>query len=186
VLPVLDYKLRIRLAPFVPVAVLASAALAACGGSSPSHGGSTPYGPRSSPIAVSRCMRANGVPNFPDPSEGPDGGGVGFPGGLFVSSNGSMVVDGVSVAGPALANAEKVCKAYLPPSGPPPKLSASKKLQLLAYARCMRTHGVPNFPDPTFTAGGGALSAQVKLGPGINQASPAVQRAAKACGLLRP
>jgi hypothetical protein len=129
-------------------------------------------------------MRANGVPNFPDPSEGPDGGGVGFPGGLGISSNGSLIVNGTVIAGPAIANAQTACRVYLPPSGPPPTLPESKKLQLLAYSRCMRSHGVPNLPDPVFSAGGGGGGFKVEAGPGLNQASPAIQQAAKACGLL--
>jgi hypothetical protein len=42
----------------------------------------------------------------------------------------------------------------------------------LAFARCIRSHGVPNFPDPS--PGGGLLFA---LGAGINPSSPAVQAA---------
>jgi hypothetical protein len=42
----------------------------------------------------------------------------------------------------------------------------------------MRTHGVPNFPDPTF--GGGGLKSQ--LPSGVDPQSPAFQKAAAACG----
>ena len=43
----------------------------------------------------------------------------------------------------------------------------------------MCTHGVPNFPDPTFPAGGGIAG---KLPPGLSRSSPAFERAAKECG----
>jgi hypothetical protein len=122
-------------------------------------------------------MRANGVSGFPDPSAGP-GGGVGFQG-LFMQPDGSIVVDGNTFAGPALQRAEKACKAYLPPSGPPPPPSASQKAAALAQARCMRAHGITDFPDPNFSGGG----VQVTLGAGLNPASPAFVQAAKACGL---
>lgn len=52
----------------------------------------------------------------------------------------------------------------------------------LRFADCMRSHGVPNFPDPP--AGGGGI--QFKAGSGINPQSPAFQAAQKACGNLIP
>ena len=48
----------------------------------------------------------------------------------------------------------------------------------LKYAQCMRTHGVPNFPDPTAD---GSFSLT-----GINPRSPAFQTAQKACSKLLP
>ncbi len=122
-------------------------------------------------------MRANGVSGFPDPREGPNGGGVGFPGGLFVTSDDSIVVMGIPFSGPALLHAENVCKAYLPPSGPPPAVSESQRERAIANAECMRKHGVPNFPDPTFSGGQGNAG----LG-GVNPESPAFKQAAAACG----
>jgi hypothetical protein len=47
----------------------------------------------------------------------------------------------------------------------------------IANAQCMRKHGVPNFPDPTFS--GGDLNAGLA---GLNPESPAFKRAAAACG----
>jgi hypothetical protein len=126
---------------------------------------------------MSRSMRANGVSGFPDPREGPNGGGVGFPGGLLVTSSDSMVVMGIPFSGPALLHAEKACKEYLPPGGPLPAVSERQKVAAIANAECMRKHGVPNFPDPTFS--GGQLNAG--LG-GVNPQSPAFKQAAAACG----
>jgi hypothetical protein len=151
-------------------------ALAGCGGSS-SDRASSPYGPASSPFALSKCMRANGVSNFPDPSAGP-GGGEGFNG--IVASPGSqtLTVDGITFSGPALQTARKACSEYLPPGGPPPQLSAARKAAELAFARCMRTHGVPSFPDPTFTGRpSGASGKQIAISQ-----SPAFNQAAKECG----
>ncbi|MGZ4175297.1 MAG: hypothetical protein ACXVR1_02690 [Solirubrobacteraceae bacterium] len=53
--------------------------------------------------------------------------------------------------------------------------------QALKFANCMRTSGVPNFPDPS--AGGGLL---VRPGSGLNPASPAFQAAQKHCARLQP
>lgn len=117
-------------------------------------------------------MRANGVSGFPDPREGPNGGGVGFPGGLIVTGSDSMVVMGTPFSGPALLHAENACKEYLPPTGPPPAVSESEKKKAIANAECMRKHGVPNFPDPTFSGG------QFNTGLGdINPQSPAFKHA---------
>jgi hypothetical protein len=88
---------------FGVIAVGWALAVAGCGGSSSKPDGSSdPYGPASSPAAMSRCMRANGVSGFPDPREGRNGGGVGFPGGLFVTGSDSMVAMGIPFSGPAL------------------------------------------------------------------------------------
>ena len=150
-------------------------ALAACGSSGSKPNASTgPYGPASSPAALSRCMRANRVSGFPDPISVP-GGGEGLP--LMVTSDDSLTAEGQTFAGPAVRSAERACKAYLPPAGgPPPKVRAQQLRQELAFARCMRAHGVPNFPDPS------SSSAQAGLPAGINPQSPAFRSAARVCG----
>jgi hypothetical protein len=155
--------------------------IAACGGSpSTARQKETgPYGPRNSPYAVSKCMRANGVSHFPDPSQG--SGGIGFPGGLVVSNIGQLTVDGISFSGPALKQAEKACKTYLPGGGgPPPPMSAAEKAAALELAHCMRTHGAPSFPDPGSGPLHGAGGATQKLIPDSN--SPAFQHAVSVCG----
>jgi hypothetical protein len=126
-------------------------------------------------------MRAHGVPDFPDPREGPNGGGVGWPGGgpALISSD-VLLVMGQRLAGPAVAAAGKACKEYMAPSGPGPVLSESQRQQAIAHAHCMRAHGLPNFPDPTFSG----PNQNLNLGPGLNPQSPAFQQAAKACGLF--
>lgn len=158
-------------------------ALVACGSSGGTgyHNPMYPYGAPNVPISLSRCMRANGVPDFPDPREGPNGGGVGWPGGLMVESRDQIVVMGQPIGGPALVHAERTCKEYLPPGGPGPAISEGQRAAAIADAACMRGHGLSNFPDPTFNGGRQSLT----LGTGLNPASPAVRQAAKACGLLR-
>ncbi len=49
------------------------------------------------------------------------------------------------------------------------------------FSACMRSHGVPNFPDPTFISGGQGITVRVG-GAGINPRSPAFQQAEKICG----
>ena len=164
----------------IALAACCAVVLAACGGSGLTdyHNPHYPYGAPNVPFSMSKCMRANGVPNFPDPRSGPNGGGVGWPGGgpVMISSD-VLLIMGQRIAGPVVAAAAKTCKEYMAPSGPPPQPSASQKRAALAFARCMRAHDVPNFPDPTFSGRG-------QSGPlaGINPQSPAFQSAARVCG----
>jgi hypothetical protein len=163
-------------------------AVAACGGggsNSPVAVGTNPNS-STSPLKLSECMRANGVSNFPDPSAGP-GGSIGF-NGPGESNTGVLIVDGRTFSGPAVKRAEVACKSQLPPSGPPPALTAAQFKQRVAFARCMRTHGVPSFPDPTAGPGGGAIRVTSGGGGsigGVKLASPAFQRASQACGNVR-
>ena len=59
-----------------------------------------------------------------------------------------------------------------PTASSTPKGSTSatgKYAAALAYSRCMRSHGVPNFPDPKQVGGGIQISGSA---PGINPQSP--------------
>jgi hypothetical protein len=155
--------------------------LAACGASSTGyHNPRYPYGAPNVPFSMSKCMRENGVPNFPDPRSGPNGGGVGWPGGgpVMISKD-VLLIMGERLTGPAVASAAKTCEEYMAPSTPPPPLSASQRAAAIANAECMRKHGVPNFPDP-------ASSGPPNQGlGGVNPNSPAFKQAATACGDTR-
>ena len=131
-------------------------------------------------LAYSRCMRANGVPDFPDPSAD---GGFRVPVGAGDS--------------PAARAAQSKCSKLLPGgglqglgSGPAP--SPQTVTHWVTVAQCMRRHGVPNFPDPTTKlpthppAGGGVISDRdgvILVFPHtIDERSPLFTRAAAACG----
>lgn len=138
-----------------------SLALAACGSSGKKATASNTV----DFLNFSKCMRSHGVQNFPDPS----------PGGGIQLNPGA----GVNPFSPSFQSAQATCKRFLPGGGPPAQVSESQKLQALKFAQCMRAHGVPNFPDPTFPKSGGILQG----GPaGINPNAPAFQHAARACG----
>jgi len=145
-------------------AVIATATvllLAAACGSGPSSAGSggTPNagGATASPSAVaySRCMRSHGVPRFPDP---PNNGGL---------AKGSAQELGVT--GSQFQTAQRACQHLIPATGG----SAQQQEQqcfmardcsptvvhrllnvMVRFAVCMRSHGVPKFPDPTTDAQG--------------------------------
>ena len=136
-------------------------AISACGSSgSPSSAAGTGSGDALA-LKFANCMRSHGVPNFPDP-----GKPVGGPG------------SGINIQAPAVQSAEQKCDKLThnpEPKGSP--ASASQRRAALANAQCMRTHGVPNFPDPTFPSTGGM---SVNLA-GLNPQSPAFEHAQAAC-----
>jgi hypothetical protein len=193
-------------APLLAVAALMSGVLVAgCGGSSPGRTAATVGGVRTtgssaaagdgatssrstapvagSPgLAFSKCMRSNGVPKFPDPNPG---GGLLFQAGA-----------GVNPSSPAFRAARPKCQKLLPGGGPPgpgstTHPSAQTLAKLLRIARCVREHGVPQFPDPK-TVVPSNLSAikevtdfdgVILLFPStINLQAPAYKQALTACG----
>jgi len=120
-------------------------------------------------LAYAQCIRAHGVPDYPDPNSQ----------GQFIIPNGGSAPPSVS---PAVADAAtRACQKLLPPSlaqgpsGPPPGSNA----QALKFSECMRSHGEPNFPDP-------AANGSLTLPSGMNAESPQFQNAEKACQSLMP
>jgi hypothetical protein len=161
----------------------AGLSLSACGGtSSPGAGGSTSpqdaAANNSKALQFAQCMRTHGVPNFPDLT----GGQIDLR--VQQTPNGTSV-NGVQVNGPAFQTAIKNCQSYVPNGGHPTAAQTAKaKSQAIAMAKCMRTHGVPNFPDPQFQSGpSGAIGVRIS-GAGINPSSPAFQAAQKDCGRI--
>jgi hypothetical protein len=163
---------------------MAAIGLCACGGSSTpaKKKASTAASKRAnSMVALAKCMRANGVPSFPDP--GANGGGI------QVQGNGnSMTVNGVAVSAPAFKNAMNKCRSDMP-QGPPVTAAQIAKIRAgaLKMAACMRSHGVPSFQDPVVRAGPGDRGIQMSVGgpnTGIAPNSPAFEQAQRACGSL--
>lgn len=110
-------------------------------------------------------------------------------GSAATASNSSVSIAGVVVSGnvdpnsPEFQAALQACRKYLPP-GPPPlnqtERAAAVKA-MVAFASCMRTHGVPSFPDPSSQALF-PFSAMKAIDP----SSPLVLTAFKACESLEP
>lgn len=140
-----------------------SVLLAACGGSGGSSStrpaGSSSPGSQSGAVAFAQCVRSHGVPDFPDPQ------------------NGRFLLPGSLQSNPNFRPAVQACQHLLGPGGA--TNSGSGNSQLLAFARCMQTHGVPKFPDPS--ANGGILG-----GSGIDPNSPQFQQAYQECQHLLP
>jgi hypothetical protein len=150
---------------------------AGCGGNSPSSASSSGAaaakgGPGAAAYQFSACMRKHGVSNFPDPV-------------VKSSANGSSVSIGInpSISGqPAFDTAQKACQHIIgnPGNGPDgnPAQRQVRTQALIAFARCLRSHGFPNFPDPDAT---GQLSEQMISKAGINLRTPALLTVGKNC-----
>jgi hypothetical protein len=132
--------------------------VAACGSSNtPSTAGLTGssastagFKPTSSTLAFSTCMRANGVPDFPDINRG----------GMRIQSaqgpNGQTVsINGVSINAPAFQAARQKCRKFVLHADVSPAQAARGLQKALKFAECMRGHGVTKFPDPKITTGPG-------------------------------
>jgi hypothetical protein len=153
-----------------------SSATASAGPATPTAGGSAP-------LAFAECMRANGVPNFPDPSAG---------GGFVFQSN------GVNPSSPVFMAAQAKCRKVLPGGGPPgpgaqTHPSAQTLTKLVRIAECMRQHGVPDFPDPRTSVPSNVdpgtvgeitdFDGAILLFPAtMNMQAPAYKQALSACG----
>jgi hypothetical protein len=95
-------------------------------------------------VAFSRCVRSHGVANFPDPQAGASNAKFPSAQQLRVSSS-------------QLSTAETACQRLLPagvddqfPQSEVPLLLHS----MLPFSSCMRSHGIPNFPDPAVDSEG--------------------------------
>ena len=81
-------------------------------------------------VKFAECMRANGVPHFPDPDPK---GEVNF---------------GVDVTPEVFTKAVDACKALKPPGALSSKRTPKEQSASLRFAQCVREHGVKDFPDP--------------------------------------
>ena len=163
--------IRVQFLLHAAVALMLALSVAACGATGQPSGTTTNSSSNGSQLALSECMRSHGVPNFPDPRQG---GGFAITATLGSST---LTVDGTTFEGPTFGSAVKTCKLFGGGTAPPP-ITASQKRAAVAFAECIRKHGIPNFPDPTFPAGGGIAQGS---GTNINRSSPAFQRAVAIC-----
>lgn len=176
-------------AGIVLATLVAAALIAACGGSNNPSAATGPNAATAHADAIkfAQCMRNHGVSDFPDPSQT---GGVqiqqGVKGGVR-----SLKVDGrpIKESWATFGRASRTCRHFQPP---PPRISAAQLAKVrqgaVRMARCMRAHGVPNFPDPQVGAGPGGRGLSVGIranasagGPGIDPQSPAFRAASKIC-----
>lgn len=126
-----------RLGLVTAVATLAALTLlvAACGSSSGKQT-ATAAAPPSAALKYAQCMRANGVPNFPDPDANGGFGGI----------QRKLAGD------PGFQAAQQACRG-LAPGGVHQSSAPGFVAQLRTFAQCMRKNGLPQFPDPDANRG---------------------------------
>ena len=97
---------------------------------SASSGASTQATKREKAVRFAECVRAHGVPHFPDPD-----------------STGNFNF-GVDVSAATFTAAVNACKALQPPGTLSAHRSVAQQSAALRFAACVRANGVPDFPDP--------------------------------------
>jgi hypothetical protein len=139
----------------LPALAATAMLLAACGGNSPP--GATGSRQYQKALAFSKCMRSHGALGFPDPT-----------------SQGTITVTQALLNNPQIRSAAPSCRNLLPRGAVqlPPALQRKLETQALRYSACMRTHGVPNFPDPTIHNGAVGFRIAARSGAPGPQSSP--------------
>ena len=176
----------------IAAAIIATGALvvlvAAC--SSPSSAGGSPAAAgsatSSSAVAYSHCMRSRGVPNFPDP---PSSGLVpkADPQELGVSSSRLQAAQRACqhlypTNGGALGASLRQCEE----TGDCPQAMVQRVVSdMRLLARCMRSHGVPNWPDPTVDSEGRPDFNLLHV-HGFDPNSPQINNKMRECGHVMP
>jgi hypothetical protein len=116
-------------------------------------------------------MRLHGITDFPDPN-----------------ASGDFAIHGAGPNGdldrnnPAFQAAERACQRYGPQHDVTPAQHAQLESEYVRFARCVRAHGVGDFPDPV-TGSGGHPGFRLHGGStsDLNSNNPAFQRGVEAC-----
>ncbi|MFE4668035.1 hypothetical protein ACFRI7_35725 [Streptomyces sp. NPDC056716] len=156
----------------LPVSLLLTGALiTGCSGESEAaddvaaDSSATPNSQFDQALAFAECMRANGVPEFPDPQQAD--GGV------------RMDAGGVDTNSAEFQGAMEACRDQAPQAqGQEQGGEPLDPTKVAAWAECIRANGVPNFPDPEINGGQMGLDF---AGAGLSMADPAFQQARSAC-----
>ncbi|HUA11615.1 MAG TPA: hypothetical protein VMA83_06395 [Solirubrobacteraceae bacterium] len=152
--------------PLIPACAVTLTALsllvAGCGGGSSTTAARTA---QNRALAYSRCIRSHGVRKYPDP-------------------NSSEVIpketpQELTVSASQFQAAQEACMRLLPTQmqgGERQAEDPKRYRNMLALSRCIRHHGIPNFPNPD---GSGQMTPQMLADAGIDLHRTAVLEAAE-------
>ena len=172
------------------VLALLAAACGSSGSSADSHGSPNAAGSTTaaSLVRYSACMRSHGVPNYPDPD-----------------SSGQLPkpdAHHLGVSSSQLRASQQTCQHLLPNSGD--AINASSVQQCMeaddcpkslvqqvldeerSFAQCMRSHGVPNWPDPITDSQGRPVFAISISKDGFNPYSKPIWAKGNECSHVMP
>jgi hypothetical protein len=171
-----------RPAAAVLVTLVASSAIAACGGSGSSSSRAASI--KNDGLKYAACMRAHGVPDYPDPGASKFGGPLSVKGDK-VTVNGHPL----SEAWPVVRAATDKCQKDIEPSFGP-RYSAAQLAKIrtgaLEMSKCMRAHGLSSYPDLKVSPGAGGHGFELNV-PHMSHAdatSPAFKKDNIACSRL--
>lgn len=121
-------------------------------------------------LKFSQCMRAHGVSNFPDPNG---------QGQVQIGAS-----SGIDPRSSTFQSARQACQKLIGGGTATPAQQAKARRLALAFSACMRGHGLPDFPDPTFSSDSNNTGVRLTGGPNsdLNPNSPAFQAAQQDCG----
>jgi hypothetical protein len=160
-------------------AVAAGATLlaAACGGSSTETNTFAPGATYTQALAFAKCMRSNGVPQFPDPDRQ----------GNFNNTQ----IEALQNNDPQADNAIHQCRSVLPNAGTGLTSEQMQTIQqqnlhnAVKAAHCMRARGITNFPDPAGTTQASGVNWQPVISAiqagGLSLNTPSYEAAFMAC-----
>ncbi len=114
-----------------------TALLTACGASK-AEPAASPSTNAQKLLAYSGCVRSHGVPDYPDPDSS---------GGFSAKPTAQQL----GVSDSQLQAAQSACTSLVPDGGNGPAQATLRQSwsDMRSFAVCMRSHGVPNCPDPT-------------------------------------
>jgi hypothetical protein len=138
-------RARVRRAGVLAVAAGLALLTAACGGGRSSSGSTSSTGADGASSAyvadklgLARCLRAHGVPNYPDPNaagqEPPNSKQ------LILTPQRHAAVRACSYWDNRITNNVAAQNQAI-------------RVEYVRFAGCMRSHGLPNFPDPVYAEG---------------------------------
>lgn len=118
-------------------------------------------------------MRKHGVSAFQDPQVTSHGN----------STSVTLHLDPAMTESPDFKTAQHACAHILPGLSVGPSVGSTRAhaAAMLAFARCMRAHGFPRFPDPNSQ---GQLTLTMIRQAGIDIEQPAIKPAAYRCAPL--
>ncbi|WP_067808026.1 hypothetical protein [Actinomadura formosensis] len=119
-----------------------------------------------------QCMRDNGV-DMQDPQDGK----------LTIRASGKPGEGGGPGGDDKVEAAQKKCRHLMPNGGKPPKPNPEQIAQMRGLSKCMRDHGITEFPDPDPNGG---IKIQAGKGTGLDPESPKFKDAQKACAKFEP
>jgi hypothetical protein len=114
-------------------------------------------------------MRKHGLAGYPDPqvTTNPDG-----------SVATAVAGPANASAAPAFRSAQKACNGILLAQSSNNGPGGPSKQEFLAFAHCLHTHGIPDFPDPNTQ---GEITGQMLDASGVDFKAPSFLTAADAC-----